>query len=118
MPKNKVPFKKPTTIDLDKLDQFASKVEEVTETKLPPRVAKIPKDLLPWKRPGVRTDVIKGMGVPLSEPHLLKLQFIAKHTNFSQRKFCQEKLEKAIDREVNAILKALDSGRLYWHEPD
>ena len=107
--------KKPTlrkpAIDLTRLEQFASRIEqEPTEEK--PTIVK------PWENPRVRDDVIKGIGVPLSEPHLLKLQFISKHTKYSMRKYCQVKLERAIDREVRAILKALESGQEYWSEPD
>ena len=56
---------------------------------------------------------MKGMGVPLSEAHLLKLRFIAENTKWSQRKFCQAKLEEAIDNEITALLKALNGGALY-----
>ena len=98
-------------VDLAQLDKFAGGVElEPTEEK--------PKIIKPWEAPKVRADVIKGMGVPISEPHLLKLQFIAKHTKWSQRKFCQNKLEKAIDKEVKTILKALEAGQPYWSEPE
>lgn len=107
--------KKPTLrkpeIDLTKLDQFASRIE-TEPTKEETSIVK------PWENPRVRDDVIKGIGVPLSEPHLMKLQFISKHTKYSMRKYCQIKLERAIDREVRLILKALESGQEYWSEPE
>ena len=106
----KPPIRKPE-IDLSKLDAFAGGLEkEVSDEK--PTIVK------PWEHPRVRNDIVKGIGVPLTEPHLLKLQFIAKHTKFSMRKFCQKRLQYAIDREVKAILKALESGQDYWSEPD
>lgn len=110
MPKTKAPFKKPASVDLmDKLDQFAGAVNETQAESRP---------LYPWEEPRVRADIIKGMGVPLSEPHLLKLRFIAENTKWSQRKFCQAKLEKAIDRETRAIIRALNDSKPYWTEPD
>jgi hypothetical protein len=109
MSKPKPPLRKPA-VDLNKLDQFASAVE-VSEAEASPRATEardIPRPSSPWEEVGVRADVVKGMGVPLSEPHLLKLRFIAEHTKWSQRKFCQVRLEEAIDNEVAAILKALN----------
>ena len=119
MSKPKPPLRKPV-VDLNKLDHFASAVG-VSETERSPQAVEtieIPKPLHPWEDPSVRADVVKGMGVPLSESHLLKLRFIAEHTKWSQRKFCQARLEESIDNEVTAILKALNTGPLYWSEPD
>ena len=101
MSKEKAPLKKP---NLKKLDQFAKEVEQrevVPETKI-----QKPKQY-PWESKKVRADVIKGMGVPLTERHLLKLRFIARHSRLSQRRFCQVKLEEAIDREIRAMIKEI-----------
>ena len=107
----KPPLRKPssTSTDMDKLHQFASEgSSEVPERESPAvsnqEVAE-PAVVFPWERPEVREDVLKGMGVPLSEPYLLKLRFIAEHTKYSQRKFCQVRLQEAIDKEINAILR-------------
>lgn len=97
---------------MTKLDQFAQQVNKETESEEKPVIEK------PWENPRVREDMKRGIGVPLSEPHLLKLQFIAKNTKYSMRKYCQVKLERAIDREVKVILKALESGQEYWDEPE
>lgn len=106
----KPPLRK--TVDLRKLDDFAAEgaaepkspelelADKKTKTKSPAKY--------PWEKANVRTDVIKGMGVPLSEPYLLKLRFIAKHTIWSQRKFCQAKLEEAIDKEIKTLVRKLD----------
>ena len=53
----------------------------------------------------VREDVVTGMGVPLSEPYLFELRFIAEHAKWSQRKFCRVRLEEAIDLEVAKIIR-------------
>jgi hypothetical protein len=108
MSKLKPPLRKPS-VDLTKLDHFAG-AAGASETEPTPQVAEaaiMPRLLYPWEESGVRSDVVKGMGVPLSEPYLLKLRFIAQHTKWSQRKFCQVKLEEAIDREIEEILKVL-----------
>ena len=98
-----------TSLDMDKLHKFASEGDGEAREKESPAVLHEevvePEPVLPWERPEVREDVVKGMGVPLSEPYLLKLRFIAEHTKYSQRKFCQVKIEEAIDREIAAILR-------------
>lgn len=105
--KTKAPLRKPD-VDIKKLDQFASQVEVKQSPQfIPPAVLQTAR--YPWEDPWVRSDVVKGMGVPLSEPYLLKLRFVAEHTKWSQRKFCQAKIEEAIDKEVEAIIKALNS---------
>ena len=99
----KPPLRKPPKkdLDLDQLDKFASKGEAPRDEK-PPK----PKPVYPWQEPGVRADVISGMGVPLSEPYLLKLRYIAQNTKWSQRKFCKVRLEAAIDREINKLIQS------------
>jgi len=94
---------------MDRLHEFASEgVTEGVDQKAPaPILEKEPEgqEVFPWEQPGVREDVVKGMGVPLSEPYLLKLRFIAEHTKYSQRKFCRVRLQEAIDEEIAAILR-------------
>jgi hypothetical protein len=117
MTPKKPPFRKSSqahsVVDMNKLDRFAGAgQQEAPEHKGSDSgaVEKAPKPatLYPWKGPEVREDVIKGMGVPLSEPYLLKLRFIAEHTKWSQRKFCKEKLEEAIDKQVEEIIGELE----------
>lgn len=107
----KPPLRKPTskTIDMDKLHQFASEggteVPERESHEISNQEVAEPSVVFPWERPEVREDVLKGMGVPLTESYLLKLRFIAEHTKYSQRKFCQVRLQEAIDKEIDAILR-------------
>ena len=101
--------KQMTEAQEQKVHEFAEGVfDESQEKTQTPRIQEPPRQkrrvILPWERSSVREDVIKGMGVPLSEPYLLKLRFIAENTKWSQRKFCQAKVEEAIDREVKKIL--------------
>jgi hypothetical protein len=112
----KPPLRKPSsspTVNLEELDRFAGAGEEVPSVPNDSRKSKAQKVAktkisYPWEKPGVRVDVIKGMGVPLSEPYLLKLRFIAENTKWSQRNFCKEKLAEAIDREVEDIIRKLE----------
>ena len=101
MPKSKAPLRKPD-VDLNKLDKFATQADK------PKKIVKVKeKPKYPWEGPKVKSDRLSGMGVPLTEPYLLKLRFIAQHTKWSQRKFCQERLQAAIDREVAVVIKQL-----------
>ena len=105
MSKSKPPLRKPS-VDLTKLDHFASAAGFSEPEPTPSRWLKIQvcQNYCILGIIGVRSDVVKGMDVPLSEPYLLKLRFIAQQTKWSQRKFCQVKLEEAIDREIEEIL--------------
>ena len=60
---------------------------------------------LQWEEPWVREDVKKGFTVQLPEPTLLKLRWIAAHTPLSMHRFCQQVLRKAIDREIEQLLR-------------
>jgi hypothetical protein len=94
----------PPTVDLEELDRFAAGAgRDVKAVKR--HTSEQGENTYPWEESWVRNDVIKGMGVPLSEPYLLKLQYIAKHTRYSQRGFCREKLEAAIDQEIQALIE-------------
>lgn len=100
--KTKAPLRKPE-LDLNKLDQFASEAAPpIVKPVKPPK----PKEY-PWESKKVKADSMTGMGVPLTERHLLKLRFIARHSRWSQRKFCQAKLEEAIDKEIRAMVKEI-----------
>lgn len=60
-------------------------------------------ETFPWEEPQVREDVKKTFTLRLSEPDLLKLQFIQKKTNKSMHKFCLEHLIPAIEAEINKL---------------
>lgn len=106
MSKIKAPLRKPDVDLMSKLDQFAGEVNETTEsTPVAQAIKSTRSRKYPWEDSKVRSDVVRGMGVPLTEPHLLKLRYIAENTKWSQRKFCQAKLEEAIDKEITAIMK-------------
>jgi hypothetical protein len=118
MKTKKPPLRKTTsTVDMSRLDQFAAQglsqpQEQDAPAKVPVSVdedTREPETVYPWEQPDVREDVLKGMGVPLSEPYLLKLRFIAENTKWSQRKFCRARLEEAIDRELAKILRELEA---------
>lgn len=81
--------------------------QDIQRPESEPTVAAQPnlKGLFPWEYPEVKDAPVKGMGVPLSEEHMRKLRFIAENTLVSQRKFCQLRLQQAIDRQVKKILK-------------
>lgn len=98
-------------LDLSQLDEFAGNIDK-------PQNNEIPEIIKPWENPKVRADVIRGIGVSLTEPYLIKLQFIAKHSRVSMRKFAQRRLQGAIDREIRVILRALESNQKIINEPD
>jgi hypothetical protein len=91
--------------ELNKLDKFAREADAEVEIENPIKTPK-PK-AYPWESKKIKPDSMTGMGVPLTERHLLKLRFIAKHSRWSQRKFCRIKLEEAIDKEIRAMIKEI-----------
>lgn len=106
------------SVDLSKLDDFAAEVVVPPPVDVKPTedASQDKADLIktiepyPWENPALRKDYFSGMGVPLSEPYIVKLRFIAQQTMWSQRKFCMKKLEEAIDREIDRIRQALEQG--------
>lgn len=83
------------------LDDFLSGAEEKTTPKAKPKR----KTAYPWEEESVREDVTKVYNLRLSEPYLLKLKFIAKHTPDSMQKFCLATLEKEIDKKIKELTK-------------
>lgn len=57
----------------------------------------------PWEDPMVREDVIKSVNLRLSEPVLLKLQYVAEKTRKSQ----QELIREALIPHLDSILQQL-----------
>ncbi len=59
---------------------------------------------LPWEGNNVREDVIKSINLRLSEPYILKLQFLSEKTNKSQQRIIREVLCPALDLEIEKLL--------------
>lgn len=64
---------------------------------------KIHDEVLPWEAPYVREDVKKLFSLRLSEPEMLKLQFITKKTGKSMHQFCLEAVLPAIEAEIDRL---------------
>ena len=63
---------------------------------------------LPWQADNVREDVIKSVNLRLSEPYLLKLQFLSEQTNKSQQRIIREVLCPALDEAIERLLESGD----------
>lgn len=59
---------------------------------------------LPWQAENVREDVIKSVNLRLSEPYILKLQFLSEQTHKSQQRIIREVLCPALDEAINRLL--------------
>ena len=59
----------------------------------------------PWEEPYVREDVKKLHSVRLSEPTMLKLQYVAKHTGTSMNQFSVDAITRVIDAELKRMQK-------------
>lgn len=55
---------------------------------------------LPWEDPKVREDVIKSVNLRLSEPYILKLQYLSNITHKSQQELIREALLPWIDEQI------------------
>ena len=54
----------------------------------------------PWDDPKVREDVIKSVNLRLSEPYILKLQYLSEKTHLSQQEIIRKVLLPWLDEEV------------------
>ncbi|MEA5511936.1 hypothetical protein VB715_19360 [Crocosphaera sp. UHCC 0190] len=71
----------------------------------PPSVEEVrSSEPLPWEEDNVRDDVIKSINLRLSEPYILKLQFLSEKTNKSQQRLIREVLCPALDKEIEKLL--------------
>ena len=96
----------PMPIGVDDFIEAAEKPEQPSPTPQPEKIE--PKDSpepLPWEADTVREDVIKSVNLRLSEPYILKLQFLSERTNKSQQRIIREALFPALDQEVEKVLK-------------
>lgn len=64
---------------------------------------KIKDGVYPWEAPYVREDVKKLFSLRLSEPDMLKLQYINKKTGKSMHQFCLEAVLPAIEAEIERL---------------
>jgi hypothetical protein len=55
---------------------------------------------LPWEDPRVRDDVMKLVSLRLSEPYILKLQWLSEQTGKTQQKLLKDLILPWIDEEV------------------
>ncbi|MGK7879645.1 MAG: hypothetical protein AB4060_06040 [Crocosphaera sp.] len=98
--KPRLSAKPPTTSEQDfieaaeKSSSSPSSIEQVRSS-----------DPLPWEGDMVREDVIKSINLRLSEPYILKLQFLSEKTNKSQQRLIREVLCPALDSEIEKLLK-------------
>lgn len=54
----------------------------------------------PWNDPRVRDDLIKMVSLRLSEPYILKLQFLSEKTNLSQQEILRRVVIPYLESEV------------------
>jgi hypothetical protein len=57
----------------------------------------------PWNDPKVREDMMKLVSLRLSEPYILKLQWISEQTGKAQQKLLRDWLLPLIDAEVTRL---------------
>ena len=57
----------------------------------------------PWDQPQAREDVIKSVNLRLTEPLLLKLQYLSKKTRKSQQALIREALIPYLDSLLNEV---------------
>ena len=57
----------------------------------------------PWELPEVREDVIKSVNLRLSEPYIIKLQYLSKLTRKSQQVIIRDLLLPGIDAAIEEI---------------
>lgn len=78
----------------------------VTSSTSEPSPEKESNSALPWEADHVREDVIKSVNLRLSEPYILKLQFLSEQTNKSQQRIIREFLCPALDEAINQLLES------------
>jgi hypothetical protein len=54
----------------------------------------------PWEDPKIREDVIKSVNLRLSEPYIVRLQWLSERTHKSQQELIREALLPWIDEEI------------------
>ena len=59
----------------------------------------------PWEMPEIREDVIKSVNLRLSEPYIVKLQYLAKITGKSQQVIIRDILLPGIDIAIEETAK-------------
>jgi hypothetical protein len=106
----------PVPPSVDDFIQAAERKPEPLNPKIeaepaPPKAAsKAPKQNPPktravhaWDSPNVRHDVIKAVNLRLSEPYILKLQYISTLTRKSQQEIIRDILLPALDAEIEKL---------------
>ena len=98
--------KTPEELERVKNDFIAGKTPNVPESSTSEN--RTAQDL-PWNAPHVRADVKKLFSLRLSEPDMLKLQFINQQTGISMHQFVLNAVMPAIENEVNRLIARKDS---------
>lgn len=83
---------------VNSIESKSSVVQKVSSKTVVPEI-----EIFPWEENRVRLDIKRGFSLRLSEPDILKLQFIQKKTHKSMNKFCLEHLIPAIEAEINRL---------------
>ncbi len=89
----------------EKSINFSSSITSISE-KEPITICNEIIEVFPWEESHVRSDVKKLFALRLTEPEMLKLQFIQKKTERSMQKFCLACIIPAIEAEVNRLIEA------------
>ena len=66
-------------------------------------VKKVTDEIYPWEAPYVRNDVKKLFSLRLSEPEMLKLQYIHKKTGKSMHQICLDAVLPAIEEAIKSL---------------
>lgn len=60
-------------------------------------------ELYPWDQPGIREDVVKSVNLRLTEPYIVKLQYLSEVTNLSQQVILRKILLPGIDAVIEQM---------------
>jgi hypothetical protein len=78
--------------------------EFIRQANQPPvAVVETKEETYPWNDPKVREDVIKSVNLRLSEPYIIKLQYLSEKTHKSQQELIREALLPWIDKEIEKL---------------
>jgi hypothetical protein len=57
----------------------------------------------PWEEPRVREDVVKSINLRLTEPYIIKLQWLSEKTHKSQQEIIREMLLPQIEAQIDQL---------------
>lgn len=97
MSKSQLKSRPPVVSDADREKAAESFVSGAKPRNAPRRTTTKASKVLPWEEPYVRDDVKKLLSVRLSEPMMLKLQYVSKQTGTSMNQFSVDAISQAIE---------------------